>query len=130
MLSGQCVMGLFPNGSAYNIVQQNPSAHFAYAFGDAIGTSSPVAIPKGTPNLKAAQALLRWFILDQASQTAMADATSYLPGVLQTPPAIPSAAAAYALVGANLNQVIPEDDVYYAKNIDSVLKQFNAWLAK
>jgi putative spermidine/putrescine transport system substrate-binding protein len=130
MLSGQCVMGLFPNGSSYNIIQQNPSAHFGYAFGNAISTSSPVAIPKDAPNTKVGQALLRWFITDAASQTAMASATSYLPAILQSPPAIPASAQAYALTGANLDQVIPEDDAYYAANIDQILKQFNAWLAK
>ena len=129
MLNGQCVMGLFPNGSAYDVVRQNPSAHLAFTMGDAISTSSPLAIPKGSPNVKAAEALMRWYILDTASQSALAEQTSYLPAVLKSSPPIPETAQAYALTGANLSKVIPEDDSYYAQNINTILKGFNAWLA-
>jgi putative spermidine/putrescine transport system substrate-binding protein len=130
MLNGKCSMGLFPNGSAYKIVKDNPKAPLAYAMRQAVATSSPVGIPRNAKNPKAAQALLRFYITDSASQTAFINETSYLPAVLKQAPEIPAEAKRFALAGDNLTSVVQQDDDWWAANVDSVLKEWNKWLAK
>lgn len=129
LLSGDCVMGVFPNGSAYSIAQENPDVPLAYTLGDAVVIASPVAIPVNTPDLDAAYELLNWFVTDTASQEAFVEATSYLPAVLAEPVDVPEGAAQYALTGDNLDSLVQQDDAFWAENIDQILSDWNAWLA-
>ena len=129
MLTGQCKMGIFPNGSTYDTIRTNPGAPLAVAFGHAIVTAGVMAIPKGTPNLQAAEAFLKWIIEDSTGQVNMLKQTSYLSAELKSPPSIPSTNLPFALVGKNAANTIAEDDTYYASSINQVLSAFNAWLA-
>jgi hypothetical protein len=55
--------------------------------------------------------------------------TSYVAILLKNPTSsIAAKVQPYALAGDNLKQTIPEDDIWYGRNIDGLLKKWNAWL--
>jgi putative spermidine/putrescine transport system substrate-binding protein len=128
ILTGNCKIGILWNGVAYSTIRENPGAKMGFAFGHAIWIPSELYIPKGTKNLKAAEAFLRWIIEDTAGQTQMLNATAYLTVLLKTPLAIPDKLKPYALAGDNLKISIQEDDIWYGRNIDAAVKAFNNWL--
>jgi len=64
LLTGSCKIGIGWNGPMYDAIQQNLGAKVAVAWGHAIAATSPISVAKGTAHLKAAQALLKWWIED------------------------------------------------------------------
>jgi putative spermidine/putrescine transport system substrate-binding protein len=128
ILTGSCKIGISWNGPEYDAIQQNPGAKLAIAYGHAIWEAAALAIPKGTKNLQAAQALLRWILDDTDGQAKLLSETTYLVANLKNPPTIPDKIKPYALAGENLKVSIQEDAAWYGRNIDTVLKKFNAWL--
>jgi putative spermidine/putrescine transport system substrate-binding protein len=128
LLTGQCAIGISWNGPTYDLIRTNPGAPLAVAYGDAVWTAPVWTIPKGTPNMKAAEALLQLLVTDTAAQAKMLSQTSYVSVSLKAPLSIPSANQAFALAGDNLKASIQEDDAWYGRNIASVLQQFNTWL--
>jgi putative spermidine/putrescine transport system substrate-binding protein len=128
LVNGTCKLGIVWNGSVYAWVH-NDTAPLAMAWGNAIRLGAGFGIPKGTKNLRAAQAFLRFIIEDIPAQTELATRTAYVAAlVMGFQP--PGAVAPYLLAGANFHTSIPRDDAWYAANLKTVSDKFTEWLVK
>lgn len=127
LVSGACDIALVWNGPISEAIRAN-DAPFAIAWGHAIWDYTPVSIPKGAKNEKAAQAFLRLMIEDRAAQEQFVKQTAYVLMPLKDQVAIPADVEPWVLAGDNAKTAIREDDEYYMANIDGILKQFNSWV--
>lgn len=127
LMSGECDLALVWNGPVSDAIRAN-DAPFAIAWGHAIWDYTPVTIPKGVKNEKAAQAFLKLMIEDRAAQEKFVAQTAYVLMPLKDQVAIPDAVKPWVLAGDNAASAIREDDQYYMENIDTILKQFNSWV--
>jgi putative spermidine/putrescine transport system substrate-binding protein len=128
LLTGSCKIGTMIQAPLREAIQQNPGAKLGFAWGHAIWAAVPLAIPKAARNLRASEALMKWFIEDRDGQAKLLERTTYTNVPLKDPIPIPADIAPYVLAGDNLKHSIAEDDYWYNRNIDSVLKKWNAWL--
>jgi putative spermidine/putrescine transport system substrate-binding protein len=127
LVSGACDIALVWNGPISESIRSN-GGPFAIAWGHAIWDYTPVSIPKGVKNEKAAKAFLRLMIEDRKAQEDFVKQTSYVMLQMKDPVKIPDDVKPWALAGDNLKMSIREDDKYYTENIDALLKQFNGWV--
>jgi putative spermidine/putrescine transport system substrate-binding protein len=127
LVSGACQIALVWNGPAAEIIRQD-EAPIGMAWGHAIWNYTPVTIPKGVKDLKAAQGILRLMITDRKVQEEFVKQTAYLLTPLKEQVAIPEDLKPWVLAGENRKNAILEDDDYYAENIEALLKQFNSWV--
>jgi putative spermidine/putrescine transport system substrate-binding protein len=129
LLSGQCTMYNTTQGVGGNLTKQNPDRKFAMGYGDSIVLAAEAGIPKGAPNAKVAQALIRWLITDLDGWQQVMQKTTYIP-VFKNPPPVPSALQPWVLLGKNLEVIAgPRDEPYWVKNGEAILARFNEWLA-
>jgi len=127
LVSGACDIALVWNGPISEAIRSNGSP-FAIAWGHALWDYTPVAIPKGVKNEKAAQAFLKMMIENKEAQEKFVAQTAYVLMPMKDQVAIPDAIKAWVLGGDNTKTAIREDDRYYTDNIDAILKQFNSWV--
>ena len=127
LVSGACKVALLWNGPTSEIIKVD-KAPVAMAWGHAVWNYTPVTIPKGVKNLKAAQGVLRLMITDRKAQEEFVKQTSYLLTSLKGQVPIPDDIKSWVLAGENRTNAILEDDDYYAMNIEALLKQFNGWV--
>lgn len=127
LVSGVCDIALVWNGPISEAIREN-DAPFAIAWGHAIWDYTPVSIPKGVKNEKAAQAFLKLMIEDRAAQERFVEQTAYVLMPLQDQVAIPEAVKPWVLAGENAETAVRQDDQYYMDHIDDILKQFNSWV--
>ncbi|TPI67144.1 extracellular solute-binding protein [Mesorhizobium sp. B3-1-3] len=127
LMSGACDVALVWNGPVSDAIRAN-NAPFAIAWGHAIWDYTPVTIPKGVKNEKAAQAFLKLMIEDRAAQEKFVAKTAYVLMPLKDQVAIPDDVKPWVLAGGNTSDAIREGDQYYMDNIDGILKQFNSWV--
>jgi putative spermidine/putrescine transport system substrate-binding protein len=127
LLSGACDLALIWNAPLSEAIRKN-NAPFAYAWGHAIWSYTPVAIPKGVKNERASQAFLKMMVENTAAQEKFLEKTTYLLAPLKEQVAIPDDLKEAVLAGENMNTAIQESAEYYADAIDGVLKQFNTWV--
>ncbi|MDQ0474278.1 extracellular solute-binding protein [Labrys wisconsinensis] len=127
LVSGACDIALVWNGPISETIRANDSP-FAIAWGHAIWDYTPVAIPKGVRNEKAAQAFLKMMIENKAAQEKFVAQTGYVLMPMKEQVAIPDDIKPWVLAGDNTRTAIREADKYYTDAIDSILKQFNSWV--
>jgi putative spermidine/putrescine transport system substrate-binding protein len=127
LMSGACDIALVWNGPVSDAIRAN-DAPFAIAWGHTIWDYTPVTIPKGVKNEKAAQAFLKLMIEDRAAQEKFVAQTAYVLMPMKDQVAIPEEIKPWVLAGENTSTAIHEDANYYMENIDNVLKQFNSWV--
>ncbi len=128
LLSGSCSIGIMWEGPLRDAILQNPTAPIGRAYGHAIKTAGSLEIPKGTKNLQAAEALLRFVIEDRTGEEKLLNETGYFGVNYKTPLTVPDNLKPYILSPENSTTVITEDDYWYLRNIDNVIKTFNLWL--
>lgn len=96
-------------------------------------SNSVWSIPAKAPNAAAAQALLANVINNKKGQIAFA---SKIPTPIPasvvgiTPSDFPEAVQPFLPVGSNIDHAIRQDTGYYAKNLDSVVNEFNRWVGQ
>lgn len=129
LLDGQCDMATTWNGRPALRLKEDPSLPVAGTFNDAMIGGGWFAVPKGAPNAKAAQALMRYY-LQRKVQVAMCNAIAYcmpLPGVQsQLDPVMKK----WTPLGANLRNTFPEDGRYWSTHLESLTPKWNSWLAQ
>ncbi len=127
LVSGACDIALLWNGPISEAIRAN-GGPFAIAFGHAVWDYTPISIPKGVKNEKAAQAFLRWMIEDREAQKAFVEQTAYVMLPLKEQVPISDEVAPWVLAGSNLDTAIRENDAYYVDNIGPLLEKFNGWV--
>src|SRR5690606_23109677 len=88
LMSGDCDIALVWNGPISDAIRSN-DAPFAISWGHAIWDYTPVTIPKGVKNEKAAQAFLKQMIEDRAANEKFVAQTAYVLMPLKDQVAIP-----------------------------------------
>ena len=127
LVSGACRLAIAWNGPTADAIRQN-NAPIAMAWGHSIWNYTPVSIPKGTKNLKAAEGILRLMITDRKVQEDFVEQTAYLMTSLKDQVTIPDDMKPWVLAGDNSKDAILENDDYYTDNITALLKVFNTWV--
>jgi putative spermidine/putrescine transport system substrate-binding protein len=127
LVSGACDVALVWNGPISEAIRAN-DAPFAISWGHAIWDYTPVAIPKGVKNEKAAQAFLKMMVENKAAQEKFVAQTAYVLMPMKEQVAIPDNVKPWVLAGDNAKTAIREDDKYYTDAIEGILKQFNSWV--
>jgi putative spermidine/putrescine transport system substrate-binding protein len=127
LMSGDCDIALVWNGPISDAIRSN-DAPFAISWGHAIWDYTPVTIPKGVKNEKAAQAFLKQMIEDRAANEKFVAQTAYVLMPLKDQVAMPEDVQPWVLAGDNFKNAIREDDEYYMENIEDILNQFNSWV--
>jgi len=127
LVSGACKMALVWNGPTADAILHN-NAPIGMAWGHAVWNYTPVTIPNGVKNLKAAEGILRLMITDRDAQTAFVKQTAYIMSPLKNQVDIPDSVKPWVLAGDNRKNAILENDDYYTDNITALLKTFNGWV--
>jgi putative spermidine/putrescine transport system substrate-binding protein len=128
--TGECDIGIAWQSRVAGAVNED-KAPIGISWNQAIYSTSAWGIPKGAPNVKAAQAAIAFWILDKKGQV---DYITRLP----LPTDIkdlklsdyPESVQPFLPAGDNVASTIPEDVDYYEKNLPQVLESFNAWMQK
>jgi putative spermidine/putrescine transport system substrate-binding protein len=130
LTSGECDLGVAWSGRVFNAVTKD-KANLAISWDNSLYTDAVYAVPKGAPNAKAGQALLAMWILDKAGQVKMVSQVPYTTAISDIKPAdYPSDLTPWLPSGANAEKAIPEDEVYYSRNISTLTDAFNKWVSK
>lgn len=127
LVSGACDIAILWNGPA-SMALRNNAGSFAIAWGHAVWDYTPVSIPKGVKNEKAAQALLHLMVTDRSEQEEFVKQTAYVLMPLKDQVAIPQDVAPWVLTADRRKSAILEDTPYYTANIATLLPRFNAWV--
>jgi putative spermidine/putrescine transport system substrate-binding protein len=124
LASGTCKIGVLWNGVAQAAIKKGQP--IAISWNNAVITTSVNAIPKNTPNMKAAQLWMAHQINDVSAEGKLLESVAYtLPLQQQT---FSSAVQKFAPEGPNAANAVEEDDQYYFKNSAQITKRFNDWL--
>jgi putative spermidine/putrescine transport system substrate-binding protein len=124
LASGTCKLGAVWNGVAQAAAKRNQPIDIAWQ--DAIITTSVNAIPKGSPNMKAAQLWMAEQINNVEAEKELLTHVAYTLPLKK--PVLPPEAEKFAPEGANAEHAIEEDDQYYFENSAEIVKRFNDWL--
>ena len=129
--SGECDIGIAWPGRVLARVQDE-NAPLAIGWGSSIMANSVLAIPKGAPHPELGNALISWFLRDKQGQIDYVNRTSYITQTkdLSAAEDYPEAIRSWLPLGDNAKGAIPQDDKYYAANMDDITKKFTAWLAQ
>jgi putative spermidine/putrescine transport system substrate-binding protein len=127
LVSGACDVAIVWNGPISEAIRGN-GGPFAIAWGHAVWDYTPVTIPRGVTNEKAAQAFLKEMIENRSAQEAFVKQTAYVMMPMKNQVTIPEELAGWVLAGTNMKDAIRENEQYYVDNIASLLPQFNSWL--
>jgi putative spermidine/putrescine transport system substrate-binding protein len=124
LINGECDIGVTWSGRVFDEVRKN-DAPLKMTWGDSVYTQTVYGIPKGAQNLKAAQAMLAMWILDEKGQQEFVSKFPYptpIKGMSYS-----EEIAQWLPVGENLETAVEEDGEYYAKNLDELSERFIAW---
>jgi putative spermidine/putrescine transport system substrate-binding protein len=122
-------MGIVWTGRAYSAISQG--ADLGFTWNDAGYTNAYYAIPKGAPNKAAGEAFLAMNLVDTKGVIALTNKIPYpTPLKALSPSDFDPKVGPYVPAGANLANAYAEDEDYYAKNIDAIVKQFNQWVTQ
>ena len=127
LASGEFDMALLPNGRAFNANAANPSIQVTW--GDGLTLWDNAVIPAGAPNQEAAKAFLN-YIATADTQKALSSIFPY--GVLTAgePPALSDALMPFFPDNpANLEQLLFQDQAWWAENQDAVNQKWTAFLS-
>jgi putative spermidine/putrescine transport system substrate-binding protein len=129
--SGECDIGIAWPGRVLARVQDE-NAPLAIGWGSSIMAHSVLAIPKNAPHPELGNALISWFLRDQQGQVDYVNRTSYITQTksLSSADDYPEAIRSWLPLGDNAKGAIPQDDKYYAANMDDITSTFTAWLAQ
>ena len=127
LTSGACDLALVWNGPISEAIRAN-GGPFAIAWGHAVWDYTPVSIPKGVKNEKAAQAFLKMMVENRAAQEKFVAQTAYVMMPMKEQVPIPDDIKMWVLGGENMATAIRENDEYYTDNIESLLPKFNSWV--
>jgi putative spermidine/putrescine transport system substrate-binding protein len=127
LVSGACDLGIVWNGPISEAIRNN-GGPLAIAWGHAVWDYTPVTIPKGVANEKAAQLFLKEMIENRPAQEAFVKQTAYVMMPMKDQVAIPDEVKPWVLAGDNMKTAIRENDQYYVDNIATLLPKFNSWL--
>jgi len=128
LANGNCAMGILWANRIYSDIHAN-GAHLGYSWNFAVGDRVNYAVPKTSPNPKAAQAFLAMMIYDRAGETQFAKQVGIAPDY-KKPLDLPSDLKALIASKSNLKNAIMTDDAWYGKNLTSLTNKFDAWLVK
>ena len=121
---GDCSLGIAFSGRVASAVTKSHEP-VALSWNDAVYNDAVYSIPKGTKNLKAAEAMLAMWILDRKGQDGFLKMIPY-PTPIKGYQG-PASVRRWLPLGPNLKTAFTEDAAWYANNIDSITKQWNAW---
>jgi len=130
MAAGECDLGITWSGRTYNGVVNN-GAPLAIAWGEAMTMISTYGIPKGAPNVDAAQALLSMWVRDLDGQEAMLTKIPYVnPIIPLAERGFPENLQPWLAAGDNLETTFAEDSEYYGAELAELSPTFDAWVSK
>lgn len=124
LANGTCKIGAMWNGVAQAAAKRGQPVDISWD--NAVITTSVNAIPKGAPNMKAAQLWMAEQIRNQKAETKLLEHVAYTLPLKK--PVLPAEAKKFAPEGANAAKAIEEDDQYYFENSADIVKRFNNWL--
>jgi putative spermidine/putrescine transport system substrate-binding protein len=126
LTSGECDMGIAWTGRVFNAITRDHNA-LDFTWQDGLYADSVYAIPKNAPDAKAAQAMLAMWIQDKQGQSEFLRTGSPYPTPIKGA-TYPPSLTKWLPLGDNQKVAFPEDDAWYAKNIDALSKRFTSWL--
>lgn len=124
LTNGTCDIGVMWNGVAQAAMTRDQPVDISWE--NAVITTSVNAIPKGAPNMKAAQLWMAEQINNQEAEGELLKHVAYTIPLKE--PVLPPEVEKYAPEGANAEVAIEEDDQYYFENSAEIVKRFNNWL--
>ena len=124
--TGECDLGITWSGRAYNAATKD-GAPLAITWQDATLTTGAYGVPKGSPNLDAAQAAIAMWILDKKGQQEYVKLIPYTTPIKDIE--YDKSLQPWLAAGKNLDVAIPEDVQYFDDNISELADEFNAWAA-
>jgi putative spermidine/putrescine transport system substrate-binding protein len=124
LANGTCDIGAIWNGVAQSAAGRGSPIDVAWS--DGVITTSVNAIPKNTPNEKAAQLFMAEQITNREAEAELLKHVAYT--VPLKNPVLPAEAKKWAPEGENASVAVEEDDDYYFENSADLTKQFNNWL--
>lgn len=124
LLNGSCDMAAILNGVAQGA--SNRGDDITIAWDNSVIVPVRVAIPKGTPDLAAAQLFLGNMLSDTEDQVAFYRHVAYTFPLKDSP--LPEDVAKWTPEGENDDNTITEDWSYYRENIEAITDRFNNWL--
>lgn len=125
LLDGTCQLGVIWSGVAQSTTNEgNP---IDVTWNEAFTVYGMNTIPKGAPDVEAAQEFLGVILGDQEAQAEFAEHTAYT-SPLKVPAPLPPDVAKWAPQGENVKTTIVEDDTYYGEHSAEITKAFNDWL--
>jgi putative spermidine/putrescine transport system substrate-binding protein len=130
--NGSCAMGIVWANRAYTAATGDKFP-ITVSWNGAGYANSVWSIPKGAPNVAAAQQLLKDVINDAKGQEAFASQIpTPIPAQVASASitAYPKAVQAFVPVGSNLRTAIAMDGDYYEKNNTALTAEFTQWMAQ
>jgi putative spermidine/putrescine transport system substrate-binding protein len=124
LANGTCSIGAIWNGVAQAAARRGSPIDIAWT--DGVITTSVNAIPKNTPNEKAAQLFMAEQITNRAAEAELLKHVAYT--VPLKDPVLPAEAKKWAPEGENATVAVEEDDQWYFENSAELTKEFNNWL--
>ncbi len=124
LVGGECDMAIAWSGQIYNAVEKD-GAPLAISWDDGLYAEGVFAIPKDTPNMAAAQAMLAFLITDEETQRQFVEATAYPMAIKGR--SYPADLEPWLALGDNLATVVPENAEYYQKHLADLSDEFFAW---
>jgi putative spermidine/putrescine transport system substrate-binding protein len=123
--SGQCSMGVLPDGRAMNVRDNGGPVTLQY--NTCIISWTTMVIPKGAPNAAAAQKFLG-YILTPEAQAAISMAYPYGPVNPKALDLIPAERANMLAGGPQTKgKAVVRNEKWWATNFDATTEKFNAW---
>jgi len=130
LLDGTCDMALYYSGPISKMIRTD-GAPLDFTWGKALLENVVMAVPKGTPNPAASQALIRWVIENKDAQRKFLEEAAYFPVSLKDESDLlggDADLAKYVPSAENTADAIVEDPNYYSEHIGEVVDQFNEWV--
>lgn len=130
LTTGECDLGIIWNGRVASGVADE-DLPLALSWDQAITLSGVWGIPKGAPDVEAAQALIAFWILDiegQIDYVTKFAFTTDIKGISDDD--YPESVRPYIVAGDNLETTIKEDTEYYEENLADLSEQFNEWVGQ
>lgn len=125
--ANQVDMALVWSGRAYSAVKNGAS--FAPMWNQWMPEADAIAVPVGAPDPQASMAMINYY-LGAEQQAKLTELTSYSPINTDSKPKLDPLAATYlTTTPERLKDVFKLDNSWWAKNHDTVLTAYTAWLA-
>ena len=128
IVNGECQIGVAWHGRPALRVKEDPDVPIGTSWKDALLIDAAYGIPKGAANAEAANSLLAYAFTPQ-NQCDFINTLGY--GIPMDESCIDDFGKQWGVTEENRAQTsVHQDPNYYAKNIDKLTEEFNAWLTE